>query len=348
VNLIEDERLREIVATVSPFLEGDRYPHPKRAPRDPTERDAWFDHVAERRANQHRGLGLAVDGEAPGLPGVDVREARVPVEGSCGWSRCEQCAAGAIAAFVYRPVDAQGALPAYVTFHGGGWWALGGPAVLRAHGQVHAQHAADLGVVVVDVDYRMTPEHKFPLPVEDCYTGLTWAVQHAEELGIDVASLAVGGGSAGGNLAAAVALMARDRNGPDLRAQLLQVPVTDSSCNSRSMRTFASGYVMSRQHAQDMWEMYLDAPADAYNPYASPLHALDVSGLPPALVVVGEYDVLRDEGLAYAERLVRAEVATTVRQFRQCHGAALPENGPIIEQLSREFLRSHLTRSSEP
>lgn len=253
--------------------------------------------------------------------------------GSCGWSGCVPCTAGAIDAIVYRPIGVDDA-PAYLNFHGGGFWIGGGLDVMRLSAPVLGARALELGVVVVDVDYRMTPTHKFPLPVEDSYAALCWVATNAGQIGVDASRLAVGGSSAGGALAAAVALMSRDLAGPSLSALALHIPVTDSGCNTGSMHQFAEGYTMTRKHALEMWDMYLATPADVHNPYASPMHASSLRGLPPTLLVLGDYDVLRDEGNAFGQRLVTDGVTVTTRRLPQTHGALLPENWPETERSS--------------
>jgi acetyl esterase len=342
MELVTQPRLREIIEQAMSGRALLR-PDDRQPPTDPTAREAWFAGIARLRARQHALLLERIGPAAPDHEGVDVFEVRIPVSGACGWPGCAECAAGSINAIVYRPAGAAD-VPAYLHFHGGGWWANGGAEMLRANGSVHAARARELGVVVVDVDYRMVPDHKFPLPVEDCYSALSWVAANAGAIGADAARIAVGGGSAGGNLAAAVALMSRDRGGPALRGQVLNIPVTDSSCNRPSMHRFAEGYVMTRQNALDMWDMYLASPSHAYEPYASPMHAPHLGGLPPALVVLGDYDILRDEGMAYACRLIEDGVTVTTRRLPQCHGAALPENGPETERLTDQFLRENLLR----
>ncbi|MDQ7905239.1 alpha/beta hydrolase [Phytohabitans sp. ZYX-F-186] len=346
MELVTEPRLREIIEQITPYLDSSRAPAVRQPPADPVARDAWFAEVTADRAKQQARMAQMGGGSGstrPTVEGVDVTEVRIPVAGTCGWSGCAECAAGSINAIVYRPAGVSDA-PAYLHFHGGGFWVGGGLDVLRGSAAVHGTRARELGAVVIDVDYRMAPDHKFPLPVEDCYTALTWVAGNAERLGVDATRLAVGGGSAGGSLAAAVALMSRDRGGPALCAQVLNIPVTGSGCNTASMRLFAVGYVMTRQNALEMWEMYLASPADAYEPYASPMHASSLRGLPPALVILGDYDVLRDEGSAYARRLVDDGVTVTMRRLPQCHGAALPENGPETERLTDAFLRANLRR----
>ena len=173
----------------------------------------------------------------------------------------------------------------------------------------------DVGCVVVSVDYHLAPEHKFPIPLEDCYAATTWVVEHAAELTVDPERVAVGGGSAGGNLAAAVSLMARDRGGPKLLLQVLDVPATDSRMKTPSMEENAEGYMLTKEAMQQFWDYYLRGPDDARNPYASPAFAEDLSGLPPALVLTAEYDPLRDEGEEYGRRLQAAGVPATVSRY---------------------------------
>jgi acetyl esterase len=203
---------------------------------------------------------------------------------------------------IYRP--RLGQLPVHVYLHGGGFW-LG---TLDQSDANCRRLARESDRVVVSVDYRLAPEHKFPVPVEDCYAALLWTVEHAADLDVDPLRLTIGGGSAGGGLAAAVALMARDRHGPSIRFQLLEIPVTDLTMSQPSIDENANGPVLTRASIATYVSLYLADDADATNPYASPLLAPDLTGLPPALVTVAEYDPLRDEGEAYARRLAEAGV----------------------------------------
>ena len=199
---------------------------------------------------------------------------------------------GEVPVRVFTP-EGTGPFPVYVSFHGGGWW-MGNIAMTESE----CRHIVrDVGCVVVSIDYHLAPEHKFPIPLEDCYAATTWVVEHAAELDVDADRVVVGGGSAGGNLAAAVALMARDRGGPKLLLQVLDVPVTDSRMKTPSMEENAQGYLLTKEFLQQAWDLYLRGPDDARNPYASPAFAEDLSGLPPALVLTAEYDPLRDEGV---------------------------------------------------
>jgi acetyl esterase len=181
--------------------------------------------------------------------------------------------------------------------------------------------AADAECVVVSVDYRLAPEAKFPVPTEDCYAALCWVVDNAFELGIDPSRISVGGGSAGGNLSAVVALMARDRGGPPLVLQVLEIPVTDLTMSQPSIDS-NDGYLLTRVGMEQYRDHYLAEPKDATNPYASPLLAKDLGGLPPALVMTAEFDPLRDEGEAYAARLAVAAVEVDAMCWEgQFHGS---------------------------
>lgn len=221
---------------------------------------------------------------------------------------------GALPVRLYTPAGS-GPFPMLVWFHGGGW----------VVGDVEsadptARHlAVGAGCVVVSVDYRLAPETKFPGAAEDCYAATRWAVAHAAEIHGDAERLAVGGDSAGGNLAAAVTLMARDQRGPALAFQLLVYPVTHCNYATKSYQAYAEGHLLSRASMQWYWDMYLHTPADAQNPYAAPLVASDLSGLPPALVLTAECDPLCDEGAAYAQRLSAAGVPTTY----SCYGGMI-------------------------
>jgi acetyl esterase len=179
-----------------------------------------------------------------------------------------------------------------------------------------ARHLAVGGnCVTISVDYRLAPETKFPGPANDCYAATVWAAQHAASLNGDARRIAVGGDSAGGNLAAAIALMARDRGEPPLVFQLLVYPVTDRDFGTPSYEQNATGYLLSTDSMKWYWEHYLSDPADAANPYAAPLQAKDLSNLPPALVITAEYDPLCDEGEAYGRRLQEAGVPTTCTRY---------------------------------
>jgi len=210
---------------------------------------------------------------------------------------------GAIPVRLYTPAG-NAPFPALVYYHGGGW-VLGS---IESHDGVCRTLANAAGCAVVSVDYRLAPEHKFPAAAEDAYAALQWVATNAHDMDVDPARIAIGGDSAGGNLTAVVALMARDRGGPALVHQLLVYPVTDSACDTASHRDNADGYFLTKDSMLWFWNHYTRNDADRRNPYAAPLRAESLRGLPPALVITAEFDPLRDEGEAYAARLKEAGV----------------------------------------
>jgi acetyl esterase len=218
--------------------------------------------------------------------------------------------AGEIPVRIYTPAGTA-PLPLLVYFHGGGW-VLGG---IETHDGTCRELANDAGCVVVSVDYRLAPEHKFPAAAEDCYAAAQWAAAHAAELGADARRLAVGGDSAGGNLAAVVSQMARDRGAPAVVFQLLIYPATAAAFDTPSYHDNAEGYLLTTADMRWFWGHYLNGPADAANPYASPLRAPRLGGLPPALVITAEFDPLRDEGEQYAHRLEEAGVPARLTRY---------------------------------
>ena len=225
---------------------------------------------------------------------------------------------GVIPARAYRPLEAgPGPLPALVYYHGGGW-VLGN---LETIDGLCRRLANASGCLVVSVDYRVAPEAKFPAPLDDCHDAARAVVAGAEGLGVDPGRVAVGGDSAGGNLAAAVAIRGRDRGDLALSFQLLVYPITDFGFETPSYLDNAEGYGLTRDAMIWYWDQYLARPEDGASPEASPLRAPDLSGLPPALVITAGYDVLRDEGEAYAARLREAGVAAELRCYPgQIHG----------------------------
>jgi acetyl esterase len=227
--------------------------------------------------------------------------------------------AGDIPVRVYRPLDAASTvLPVLVWFHGGGW----------VIGSVHESDAdcrrlaVDGKFAVVSVEYRLAPEYPFPAAPEDCYAVVAWVAAHAERLHVDPTRLAVGGDSAGGNLAAVVSLMARDRGGPGILFQLLVYPVTDiASMETPSHHENAEGYFLTRNSMLWFRDHYTPDASIRTNPHVSPLHATNLAGLPRALVITAEFDPLRDEGEAYADRLLAAKVPVTKNRYAgQIHG----------------------------
>ena len=218
--------------------------------------------------------------------------------------------AGPILVRIYVP-SGGGPKPGLVYFHGGGW-ARGS---LDTHDSLCRALANGADCIVVSVDYRMAPEHTFPAAIEDALAATRWVGAHAGQIGIDPARVAVGGDSAGGNLAAAVALVLRDEGGPALVHQLLIYPVTDYNLDTRSYLDNAEGYNLTREAMRFYWRLYLRDEADADDQRASPLRARHFANLPSAFVITAEYDPLRDEGRAYADRLREAGTPTTHRDY---------------------------------
>jgi acetyl esterase len=211
---------------------------------------------------------------------------------------------------VYRPAGPAPA-PALLYFFGGGW-TLG--TIDTADG-ICRSLANTAGCTVVSVGYRLAPEHKFPAAVDDCFAATCWVAENAGELGVDPGRLAVGGDSAGGNLAAAVTLLARDRGGPALAHQLLVYPNTDYLADTPSLHANTDPLLFNKTSVGWYWGHYLRSPADGARPLASPLRAADHSGLPPATVLTAEYDPLRDEGERYAAALQAAGVPVELTRY---------------------------------
>jgi acetyl esterase len=206
---------------------------------------------------------------------------------------------------IYMPVGGQ-SLPILVFFHGGGW-AL---QTLDTYDDICRHLANCAGCILVSVGYRLAPEHKFPAGLEDAYTATQWVANNAAAINGDPARIAVGGDSAGGNFAAAVALLARDRGGPPLRCQLLITPALDYwTPGTASYIEEGTGYELTRDLMIWLWNLYLPDNADVNNPYICPLRASNLTYLPPALVITARHDPLRDEGEQYVERLKSAGVA---------------------------------------
>ncbi|WP_055482835.1 alpha/beta hydrolase [Sphaerimonospora mesophila] len=211
---------------------------------------------------------------------------------------------------IYHPFGAP-PFACLVQFHGGGW--VAGDLDLY---DIPARWLADAsGCVIITVDYRRAPEHPFPAPLDDCLAAVRWTADNAWRIGVDPQRIGVMGDSAGGNLAAAVSLRARDEGGPDIRLQVLVYPATDAACATPSYETYAVGYGLESRMMRWYWERYLADPADAGNALASPLRAADLTGLPPTAVMTAEYDPLRDDGERYAARLRSAGVPVTLTRY---------------------------------
>jgi acetyl esterase/lipase len=274
-----------------------------------------LDPQAQALLDQMAGSGLP---PLNSLPVADARQAAMALgdmtgapEAVAGVSnRTIPGPAGDVPVRIYTPAGTP-PFPALVYIHGGGW-VIGN---LDTHDGVCRSLTNGAGCVVVSVDYRLAPEHKFPAATEDAYAATCWVAAHAPSIGADPARIAVGGDSAGGNLSAVVALMARDRGTPRLCYQLLVYPVTDAACDTPSYRDNADGYFLTRDMMRWFWNHYLRSAADGENPYASPLRATNLRGLPPALVMTAEFDPLRDEGETYAARLRQADVPVTLSRY---------------------------------
>jgi len=251
--------------------------------------------IADARAADLRATQA---GAGPGEPVASVTDRTIPGP------------AGPQPVRVYQP-GGEGPRPVLVYFFGGGW-SLG---TLDTCDGVCRMLTNAAGCVTVAVSYRLAPEHKFPAAVEDCYSGATWVAAHAAELGGDPDRIAVAGDSSGGNLAAAVTLLARDRDGPQFTHQLLVYPNTDYQAGTQSMREINDPYFFNPKAVEWYWGLYLATPQDGASPLASPLRAPDLSGLPPATVITAEYDPLRDEGERYAARLADAGVPVEVSRY---------------------------------
>jgi acetyl esterase len=227
-----------------------------------------------------------------------VADHRVPVTG------------GEITVRVYKPAG-MGPHPVLVFYHGGGW-VIGD---LYTHDGICRSIVNAAGCAVASVDYRLAPEFKYPVPVEDSYAGLLWVVANATRLGLDSARIAVGGDSAGGNLAAVMALLARDRRGPRLLLQILVYPVTNYDFDTASYRENGTGFVLTTDDMRWFWRHYLSREEQGREMTASPIRAKSLADLPPALVITAGCDPLRDEGDAYAARLRDAGVAVTLTPY---------------------------------
>ncbi|WP_163510776.1 alpha/beta hydrolase [Fodinicola acaciae] len=247
---------------------------------------------------------------------------------------------------IYSPANEETARPGLVYIHGGGF-VFGS---IEQMDPATTQIADQLGIVVVSVEYRLAPENRFPAGVEDCYAALQWTAAKASELRIDPDRIGVAGSSAGGGLAAAVALLARDRGGPPLKIQVLDVPELDDRLETPSMHAYHDTPLWNRPNAIVSWRSYLPEGvtpgSDGVSPYAAPSRATDLSGLPRAYVSVCEFDPLRDEGIDYAQRLVQAGVATELHLYPGTfHGSALIAAAAVTKRMNADnlaFIQRHL------
>ncbi len=245
--------------------------------------------------------------------------------------------------YVYQPLQ-PGPHPAHLFLHGGGW------VVGTIHGAFNEatcrERCAGAQCVVVAVEYRKAPEHPYPTALNDCHAALLWVVEHAELLGINPELITIGGSSAGGNLAAALTLRLRDEGGPPLAFQLLEVPALDLSFGTMSRPELTQGYGLTLSEMQRYCRAYLTRPEQASEPYASPLLAADLSGLPPAHIMISEYDPLRDDGAAYAQRLAQAGVPVNLSLGEgHIHGSSAFTRAMASARAWREELIETLRRA---
>jgi acetyl esterase len=286
---------------------------------------------------------VTIDEARAGLQALSAALSAEPTEVGSVQDREIPGAAEAVRVRIYHPSAAGGGdpHPLVLLIHGGGW-ALGD---LETHDRFARSLCSAATAVVVSVDYRRTPQHRFPAALDDTYAALCWAAENADSLGADAARLVVVGDSAGGNLAAAVGLLARDRNGPPIAGQVLIYPVLDARCNTPSYRDFREGYFLTLQKMTWYWQMYLPEGDDGSDPLASPSRADDLSGLPPALVITAGCDPLRDEGEQFASALQRAGVPAITRRYEGLIHAftlmsrLIPEAQDVVDECA-SFIRT--------
>ncbi|GAB4064312.1 alpha/beta hydrolase [Angustibacter speluncae] len=297
--------LAEVMAAQPQGAAAAAAPTPAPAPGQP--REEWEAEVAAiRSAYEDAARVMAVHLTPPGPEIGTIEDHVLAVQG------------GTIGARVFHPTT-PGPHPALVFYHGGAWWQAGGEMNRLLTDDYCRVFVDGLDAVVVNVDYRLAPEHPFPHQLEDSYAGLVWTVEHASDLGVDPERVAVMGASSGGNQAAAVCLLARERGGPAIRAQVLHVPALDLTGGSPSLGgdpAWAQLSEMVRLYATD---------EQRENPLVSPLLAPSLAGLPPAVVVTGDHDPLRDDGRRYVERLTDEGVPAQLLRYPMFHNIALPE-----------------------
>ena len=252
------------------------------------------------------------------------------------------CGDGSFSVRIFTP-RGEGPFPIFIYYHGGGWVLCS----VDTHESAARSIANAAGCIVVSVEYRLAPEHKFPIPVEDAYASLEWTYQNALDFNGDPERIAVGGDSAGGNMAAVVCLMARDRGGPSIRHQVLIYPVTNlSSLETESYSQYAEGYFLTRSMMEWFRDCYLRDESDRGNIFASPLLADDLSELPPAHFLMAEFDPLFDEGEAYAKRLSAAGIPVKFSRYNGLihafiiMGAILPQTKQAIDEIALELQRA--------
>ena len=269
-------------------------------------------------------LQFLIDLKRPQVFEVPVEEARaMHVKGQQMFAPPQQPAhiedrtiagpAGNLALRIVRPPNSTGPLPMLMYFHGGGW-VLGD---MNTYDRFIRQLANEAGVALVFPEYTRAPEARYPVAIEQCYAATKWVAEHAQELNVDSTRLAVAGDSAGGNIAAVVSLMAKERGGPRIAAQVLIYPATEAGFNTPSYHQFGQGYYLTGEASHWFWEQYAPDRAADQDPHACPLLVSleQMKGLPPALIITAECDILRDEGEAYGRKLLEAGVPVTCTRY---------------------------------
>lgn len=223
---------------------------------------------------------------------------------------------GPIGLRIYTPEGGSSPLPILLYIHGGGW--VFGSA--NEYDEMCQELCVQSQFLVVSVDYNLAPEHPFPEPLQDCYTAAKWVYDNSADLGGDSQKMAVAGDSAGGNLSAALVLMLQDQGTPFFKHQVLICPALNYNCDTLSSYEFTEGFFLAKDDLNFFWNLYLRSPEDGLNPLASPLKVKSLKNLPSASVIIADVDTLRDEALAYALRLHRSGVDTTVKRYPSFHG----------------------------
>jgi acetyl esterase len=254
--------------------------------------------VAEAREMQAKAQAMAPVTKLP----ADVEDRTIPVGPK-----------GKVALRILRPAGNKEVLPAVMYFHGGGW-VLGDA---ETYDRFMREITNGASAALVFVEYSRAPEERYPIPMEECYAATKWVAEHAGELRVMADQIAVAGDSAGGNIAAAVTLLAKERGGPEIAAQALIYPATTATFDTSSFEQFASGYFLTRDATKWFWRQYIPDPATESEPTACPLQASaeQLKDLPPALIITAECDVLRDEGEQYARKLIQAGVPVTCTRY---------------------------------
>lgn len=245
---------------------------------------------------------------------------------------------GSIPIRIYKPIASE-SLPALVFYHGGGW-VIGG---IDSHDGICRSLANLSHCAIISVDYRLAPEHKFPAAVYDAYTAAKWVFENADSIGVNADKIAVGGDSAGGNLAAVTAIIAKERKTPKIVYQVLIYPITDLDINRPSYLKNGEGFMLTRAGMAWFIDHYIKNNEDKTHPYIAPLLLEDLSGLPPAYVMTAEFDPLRDEGELYAQRLKEAGVPVLYKQYNgMIHGFirlshSIDEGKKAIEEIANQL-----------